>query len=103
VQATAAFSRRRLWEPIVSSSVSDRVRTLLKTTGRLQTDIDSLASDADLYAAGLSSHVTVNLMLSLEETFDVEFPDTLLRRRTFSSVDAIVEALAELGVKSESA
>ena len=40
-------------------------------------------------------------MLSLEEAFDVEFPDTLLRRRTFSSVDAIVEALTEIGVKTE--
>jgi acyl carrier protein len=87
----------------VSSSTRDRVRALLKTTGRLQTDIDSLGNDADLYAAGLTSHVTVNLMLALEEAFDVEFPDALLRRRTFSSVDAIVEALAEIGVKTEAA
>ena len=85
----------------MSSSVRDRVRALLKTTGWLQTDIEALTSDADLYAAGLTSHATVTLMLALEEAFDVEFPDTLLRRRTFSSVDAIVEALTEVGVKSE--
>lgn len=85
----------------MSSSARDRVRALLKTTGWLQTDIDTLANDADLYAAGLTSHATVTLMLSLEEAFDVEFPDTLLRRRTFSSVDAIVEALTEIGVKTE--
>ncbi len=87
----------------MSSSARDRVRALLKTTGRLQNDIDTLADDADLYAAGLTSHATVNLMLALEEGFDVEFPDELLRRRTFSSVDAIVEALAEIGVKTEAA
>jgi acyl carrier protein len=87
----------------VSSSTRDRVRALLKTTGRLQTDIDTLGNDADLYAAGLTSHATVNLMLALEEAFDVELPDALLRRRTFSSVDAIVEALAEIGVKTEAA
>ena len=34
-------------------------------------------------------------MLSLEEAFDVEL-DGLLRQHTFSSVDAIVEALAEV-------
>jgi acyl carrier protein len=85
----------------VSSSARDRVRALLKTTGWLQTDIDTLANDGDLYAAGLTSHATVTLMLSLEEAFDVEFPDTLLRRRTFSSVNAIVEALTEIGVKTE--
>ena len=58
----------------------------------LQADIDGLADDADLYAAGLNSHATVNLMLALEEAFDVELPDRLLRRRTFSSVDAMAEA-----------
>jgi acyl carrier protein len=41
------------------------------------------------------------LMLALEEEFDVEFPDSLLRRRTFSSVEAIVEALTGIGAKKE--
>jgi acyl carrier protein len=103
VQATTGVYRRLPWEHIVSSSARNRVRALLKTTGRLQTDIDTLADDADLYAAGLTSHATVNLMLSLEEAFDVEFPDALLRRHTFSSIDAIVEALAGIGVKIETA
>ena len=71
--------------------------------GLLQADINTLADDADLYAAGLTSHATVNLMLALEEAFDVEFPDRLLRRRTFSSVNAIAEALAEIGVRKEAA
>ncbi len=82
-----------------ASMVRARVRAVLKGTDYLQVDIDSLADDADLYAAGLSSHATVNLMLALEESFDVELPDRLLRRRTFSSVDAITEALTEIGVK----
>jgi acyl carrier protein len=85
----------------VSLSARDRVRALLKTTGWLQTDIDTLADDGDLYTAGLTSHATVTLMLALEEEFDVEFPDSLLRRRTFSSVDAIVEALTGIGVQKE--
>ncbi len=83
------------------SSVRDRVRALLKTTGWLQTDIETLADDADLYTAGLTSHATVTLMLALEEAFDVEFPDSLLRRRTFSSVAALVEALTGIGVQKE--
>ena len=84
-------------------AVQARVRTLLKNTGWLQADIETLADDADLYAAGLTSHATVNLMLALEEAFDIEFPDRLLRRRTFSSVDAIAEALVEIGVQKEAA
>ena len=81
------------------SPVRARIRTVLKGTDYLQVEVDSLSDDADLYAAGLSSHATVNLMLALEETFDVELPDRLLRRRTFSSIDAMAEALAEIGVK----
>jgi len=81
------------------STVRARIRAVLKGTDYLQVDIDGLADDADLYAAGLSSHATVNLMLALEEAFDVELPDRLLRRRTFSSVYAMAEALAEIGVK----
>jgi acyl carrier protein len=80
-------------------TVRARIRAVLKGTDTLHVDIDTLADDADLYTAGLSSHATVNLMLALEEAFDIEFPDRLLRRRTFSSVEAMAEALAELGVK----
>lgn len=84
-------------------SVQARVRAVFKGTDFLQADVDTLADDADLYAAGLNSHATVNLMLALEEAFDVELPDRLLRRRTFASIDAIAEALAEIGVKEDAA
>jgi acyl carrier protein len=87
----------------VSSVVHARVRAVFKRTEFLQADVDGLADDADLYAAALSSHATVGLMLALEEAFDVELPDRLLRRRTFSSIDAIAEALAEIGVKEDAA
>jgi acyl carrier protein len=80
-------------------SVRARVRAILRGSDYLQVDLEALADDADLYAAGLSSHATVNLMLALEEAFDVELPDRLLRRRTFSSIQAIAQALAEIGVK----
>jgi acyl carrier protein len=83
-------------DPILSA----RIRILVKELGQLETDIDSLPDDADLYAAGLTSQVTVNLMLALEEEFGVEFPDELLKRRTFASVDAISHALTGLGAKA---
>jgi len=87
----------------VSVSVQARVRSVLKNAGCLQVDVDQLADDADLYAAGLNSHATVNLMLALEDAFDVELPDRLLRRRTFASVGAIAEALSEIGVADQPA
>ena len=51
----------------------------------------------DLYRAGLTSHASVNVMLGLEDAFDVEFPDAMLRKRTFESIEAIEGALATLG------
>ncbi len=87
----------------MSATIQNRVRSLLKDTGWLQADVATLADGADLYAAGLTSHATVNLMLALEEAFDIEFPDTLLKRKTFSSIDAIAEALVEIGVQKDAA
>lgn len=87
----------------MSSPLKVRVRAVLRSAGSLQKDVEMLRDDADLHAAGLTSHATVTLMLALEEAFDIEFPDRLLRRRTFSTIDAIAEALVEIGVRDEAA
>ncbi len=81
---------------VVTNSVKARVRSVLKSAGGLQSDIDTLADDADLYAAGLNSHATVNLMLALEDAFDIEFPERMLRKSTFGSIAAIQDAIKEL-------
>ena len=90
-------------EPILPQSLKERVRRLLKASDVLAADIDSVADNADLYALGLSSHATVNLMLALEQDFSIEFPDRLLRRQTFSSVDDIADALIQIGVDQAAA
>lgn len=87
----------------MSAPLKVRVRAVLKTAGSLQGGFDALEDSSDLHAAGLTSHATVSLMLALEEAFDVEFPDRLLRRKTFSSIDAIADALAEIGVRDVAA
>lgn len=48
----------------------------------------------DLYQAGMTSQASVNVMLALEGEFDIEFPDELLKRSVFGSVDAIRDAVA---------
>ena len=52
-----------------------------------------------MVSAGLTSHASVNLMLALEDEFDIEFPERLLRRQTFESVAAIAEAIDELNAE----
>jgi len=76
--------------------MNERIRQVVADSARLPTDADGLAETADLYAAGMTSHASVNLMLALEDEFDVEFPDRMLRRSVFASISSIRAALEEL-------
>lgn len=78
------------------------IRGIIELNGRLPASAMTLRDEDDLYQHGLTSHATVNVMLALEDAFDVEFPDVLLRRDTFRSMAAIREALASLGVDVKS-
>ena len=72
------------------------IREIIAQHGRLSVAASSLKDDSDLYQAGLTSLATVNIMLALEDHFDIEFPEAKLSRKTFVSLDAIAEAVAEL-------
>jgi acyl carrier protein len=72
------------------------IRQILAKHGRLSVDAGGLPDHGDLYAAGLTSLATVNVMLALENHFDIEFPDSMLSRKTFASIESIAEAVAEL-------
>jgi acyl carrier protein len=76
--------------------MTDEIRTILKDHARLSVDATSMAEDADLYRAGMTSHASVNVMLALEGKFDVEFPDRMLKRGVFESISSIRAALEEL-------
>ncbi len=80
------------------SDVDATIRSVLDAHGRLPVSVLTLKDDDDLYESGLSSHASVNVMLALEDEFDIEFPDALLRKGTFESVSAIRSALESLGV-----
>jgi acyl carrier protein len=80
----------------MNNSLNTNIRAVLSDHARLPVDIDSLPDSADLFQAGMSSHASVNVMLALEEAFDLEFPDQMLRRSVFESVSAIAAAIGEL-------
>lgn len=73
-----------------------KVRNILSSHGRLSDPVEQLADDSDLYHAGLTSLATVGLMLALEDEFDIEFPDSMLSRKTFGSIDSIADSVEEL-------
>lgn len=79
---------------------TDRVREIVAAHTRLAVDVATLSNEDDLYRAGLTSHASVNLMLALEDAFDIEFPERLLRRQTFESITSINEAIGEIALES---
>ncbi|RLZ03728.1 acyl carrier protein [Kocuria tytonicola] len=76
-----------------STAVETTVRSVLADQGKLSEDAHSIAVDADLYRAGMTSHASVNVMLGLEDEFDIEFPEERLTKATFTSVQSITEAV----------
>jgi len=74
----------------------ETVRFILAEHSKLSVDLTTLQVDSDLYEAGLTSLTTVNVMLAIEDHFDVEFEDSMLARATFQSVGALVDAVEEL-------
>jgi acyl carrier protein len=76
--------------------MTEEIRAVVRDHARLAVDIDTLPDDADLYRAGMTSHASVNVMLALENAFDVEFPDHLLKRSVFESVASIRAAIEQV-------
>lgn len=74
----------------------ETIRMILGKVGGLGAAPADIATDADLYALGLTSFASVQLMLAIEEAFDIEFPDHLLNRKSFASIDAIERTVSDI-------
>jgi acyl carrier protein len=78
--------------------MQDRIRDALAAHGHMAVDPREVDDQADLYKLGLTSTASVNVILALEEAFDVEFPDEALKKTTFASVrniEQVVEGLVK--------
>jgi acyl carrier protein len=80
----------------MEATLHAEIRQVLRDHARLPTDVDSLREHDDLFHAGMSSHASVTVMLALEDSFDIEFPDAMLKRSVFESISAIDAAVREL-------
>jgi acyl carrier protein len=76
--------------------MKEQIRQVIKEHGQLSVDVETLDDTADLYQAGMTSHASVNVMIALEDTFDIEFLDSMLKRSVFESVASIAAALEEV-------
>ena len=73
-----------------------QVREILAKNGRLAVPVDTLSDDSDLFSAGLDSLAIVNVLMSLEEQFDIELPDEMLQRKSFASIATITTIVNSL-------
>ncbi len=72
------------------------VRQVVAQHAHLARDAGSLAESDSLYAAGMTSHASVNVMLGVEDAFDLEFPEQMLTKETFESLESIAAAVRTL-------
>jgi acyl carrier protein len=73
--------------------MTDELTLIVVKQGRLASPADTLGEDDD---AGLDSLAVVNVMLAIEENFNVEFPDDLLNRRSFATIGTLRRIVASL-------
>jgi acyl carrier protein len=76
--------------------MQDAIRKIIADTVELPGGVAPLTAQSDLYDAGMTSFDSVQLMLALEDAFSVEFPERMLNRKLFSSIESIEAALREL-------
>ena len=76
--------------------MNSQIRQVIREHAQLSVDVDTLGDGDDLYQAGMSSHASVNVMIALEDTFDVEFLDSMLTRGVFESIASIEAALEQV-------
>ena len=80
----------------MAESLDAEIRRVLNAFARLPVDAGELDRHADLYLAGMSSHASVDVMIELEDRFEIEFPTHMLNRRVFESIAGIAAAVDEL-------
>ena len=76
--------------------MNEQIRAILDANGKLAVPASGLGEFDDLFAAGLDSLAMVNVLMAIEEQFDIEVPDRLLSRRTFSSVHTLTSMVSEI-------
>ena len=81
---------------MTDESTTEAIREVLRAHAHLRADADTVSPEADLFAEGMSSHASISVMLALEERFDIEFPDSMLKRSVFESISAIETAVTSI-------
>ena len=78
------------------AQMKDKIRKIVADHARLSVEFERVEHSTNLYRAGMTSFSSVALMIALENEFDLEFPDGMLSRNVFESIDSIADAIERL-------
>ena len=92
----------------VIDGIDEEVRRVVASHGRLSVDVAGVGAQDNLFRLGMTSHATLNVMLALEEAFDIEFPEELLEgpilspfRRSKTLISGLVGPTADSVTQTE--
>jgi acyl carrier protein len=80
----------------IQSRNKARIRQIVCDHGGLGAAAGQVGDSTNLYRAGMTSYASVVLMVALENEFDLEFPDAMLSRNVFESIESIANAIDSL-------
>lgn len=72
------------------------IAEIVVSHGKLPHAAADLRPDADLFDLGMSSYNAVQIMMALEERYDIRFPDELLRKEHFATLGRLASAVRSL-------
>jgi acyl carrier protein len=55
-----------------------------------------IEEEDNLFSLGMSSRASVTLMLGLEDEFEIEFPEHMMIKDNFESINAIANAIEKI-------
>ncbi|MCC8403287.1 acyl carrier protein [Paraburkholderia sp. MMS20-SJTN17] len=76
--------------------MKNELRQIITNVAHLDILDGNISDDADLYEIGLSSLNTIQLLLAIEDHFNLEIPDRMLSRSLFQSIDSLANAITQL-------
>lgn len=85
------------------TSIISQLKDCMVEHLRLVNHASEIGDEADLTSLGLDSMAATNLMIDIEDAFDVQFPDEMLTPETFHSAASLAQAVGMLVGESQSA
>ncbi len=76
--------------------IREKLEAILRTHLRLTDEQSEIALDVKLEDQGLDSMGAINVLLDMEDTFDIAFPDEMLTEETFRTASSLLDAILQL-------